>query len=72
MQYSIRHALPGRIRLHIALLQRQTELSDAMLRWLESQDWIRTARINFGCASLIIDYDPEQKDQNPKTPGIRE
>ncbi len=63
MQYSIRHALPGRIRLHIALLQRQTELSDAMLRWLESQDWIRTARINFGCASLIIDYDPEQKDQ---------
>jgi Cu2+-exporting ATPase len=63
MQYSIRHALPGRIRLHIALLLRRTDLSDAMLAWLESQDWIRAARINFGCASLIIDYDPERSGE---------
>lgn len=63
MQYSIRHALPGRIRLHIAVLRHRTELSDAMLAWLQSQPWIRAARVNFGCASLIIDYDPARQGE---------
>ncbi len=47
----------------MAELGRQTPLSDALLAWLKQQSWIRTARINHDCASLVIEYDPAQADK---------
>lgn len=32
-----------------------------MLSWLRGQDWVKTARINHECASLVVEYDPEQR-----------
>jgi heavy metal translocating P-type ATPase len=60
MEYKIRHAIPGRVRLHIPLLYRRSALADATLAWLQAQPWVRGARINHDCASLVIDYDPTQ------------
>jgi heavy metal translocating P-type ATPase len=60
MEYAIRHAIPGRVRLHIPLLYQRSALADATLAWLQAQSWVRGARINHACASLVIEYDPAQ------------
>jgi heavy metal translocating P-type ATPase len=57
MEYKIRHAIPGRVRIHLAPLYRCSDLSDAVLAFLNAQPWVRSARINHGCASLIVEYD---------------
>jgi Cu2+-exporting ATPase len=60
MEYAIRHAIPGRIRLRLSLLYQRSSLSDAVLKFLEGQSWVNSVRINHGCASLIVEYDTTQ------------
>ncbi len=62
MDYSIRHAIPGRLRLHIPALYRRSPLSEAVLTFLAAQRWVTGARINHGCASLVIEYDAAQSE----------
>src|ERR1700733_10494317 len=57
MECSIRHLMRGRARLHIPAL-RNRRLGEQLLSWLEAQPGIRSARINFDCASLVMEYDP--------------
>src|SRR5580704_909188 len=57
MECSIRHLMQGRARLHIPAL-RNRRLGEQLLSWLEAQPGIRSARINFDCASLVMEYDP--------------
>ena len=57
MDFSIRHFIPGRIRLHVPTLCRKRSLAEAALAWLSTQKGIRHARMNYDCASLIIAYD---------------
>src|ERR1700733_9884389 len=57
MECSIRHLMRGRARLHIPAL-RNRRLGEKLLSWLEAQPGIRSARINFDCASLVMEYDP--------------
>ena len=47
----------GRARLHVPAL-RNRRLGEQLLSWLEAQPGIRSARINFDCASLVMEYDP--------------
>jgi Cu2+-exporting ATPase len=58
MEFSIRHFIPGRIRLHLPSLSRKQKLAEAAVVWLEAQQGVRRARLNFTCASLVIEYDP--------------
>jgi heavy metal translocating P-type ATPase len=60
MEYAIRHAIPGRLRLHLPVLYRRSSLSDAVLASLDAQSWVKSARINHGCASLVVEYDVAQ------------
>ena len=60
MEYTIRHAIPGRVRLHVPALRQRTELSEATLGWLQAQAWVLVARINYDCASLVLEYDAAQ------------
>ena len=62
MDYSIRHAIPGRMRLHIPALYQCSPLSEAVLAFLAAQRWVTRARINHGCASLVIEYDAAQSE----------
>jgi heavy metal translocating P-type ATPase len=62
MDYSIRHAIPGRLRLHIPALYQRSPLSEAVLTFLAAQRWVTGARINHGCASLVIEYDAAQSE----------
>ena len=57
MELTIRHFIPGRVRLHVPSLCRRRSLAEASLKWLRARDGIRSARINYDCACLIVEYD---------------
>jgi Cu2+-exporting ATPase len=61
MEYSFRHSMPGRVRLSIPALSRNRRLAETFLTWLQAQAGVRSARINFDCASLVLEYDPKQE-----------
>jgi heavy metal translocating P-type ATPase len=61
MQFSVRHSMPGRVRLHIPVLCLKRLLAEAFLGWLGAQTGIKAARINYDCACLVLDYDPVQE-----------
>ncbi|MGA9323917.1 MAG: HMA2 domain-containing protein, partial [Xanthobacteraceae bacterium] len=58
MEFSIRHFISGRIRLHLPSLCRKQKLAQAAVAWLEAQQGVKRARLNFACATLVIEYDP--------------
>jgi heavy metal translocating P-type ATPase len=58
MEFSVRHFIPGRIRLHLPSLCRKQKLAEAAVVWLEAQHGVNQARMNYACASLVIEYDP--------------
>lgn len=57
MEFSIRHFIPGRIRLHLPSLCRKKLVAEAALVWLQAQKGVKCARLNYACASLVIEYD---------------
>jgi heavy metal translocating P-type ATPase len=57
MEFTVRHSIPGRIRLYVPALYRQSSFSDSAVIWLERQSGIKGVRINHVCASLIIEFD---------------
>ncbi|MGP0060672.1 MAG: heavy metal translocating P-type ATPase [Beijerinckiaceae bacterium] len=57
MQLTIRHFLPGRVRLHIPLLYHESHLVDSAIVWLQKQPGIENVRVNSACASLVVEYD---------------
>jgi heavy metal translocating P-type ATPase len=61
MEYSFRHSMPGRVRLHIPELCRKRPLAETLTEWLGAQTGVRSARINYDCASLVLEYDPAQE-----------
>ena len=57
MDFSIRHVMPGRVRVAIPELCRKRAVAETFLHWLQAQPGIRRARINYDCASLVVEYD---------------
>src|ERR1700722_2427381 len=57
MEFVVRHYIPGRIRLHIPMLCERRSLAESALAWLRKQGGVKTARINYECASLVVEYD---------------
>jgi Cu2+-exporting ATPase len=57
MDFSIRHFIPGRIRVYVPSLCRKRSLAEAAVGWLSGQNGIKRARLNYDCASLVIEYD---------------
>jgi P-type Cu2+ transporter len=61
MQFSVRHWIPGRIRLHVPVLASQTPATVKVVTWLAAQKGIRSARVNHACASLVVTYDETRR-----------
>jgi Cu2+-exporting ATPase len=61
MEYSFRHSMPGRVRLNVPALGRNRGVSEKFLAWLKAQVGVRSARINYECASLVLEYDQKQE-----------
>jgi Cu2+-exporting ATPase len=57
MELAIRHYLPGRMRLHVPELCRWPSLADALTAWLRGQNGVKSARLNYGCACLVVEYE---------------
>jgi heavy metal translocating P-type ATPase len=57
MEFSIRHFISGRIRLHLPSLCRKKAVAEAALTWLQTQPGVKGTRLNYECASLVIEYD---------------
>jgi heavy metal translocating P-type ATPase len=57
MEFSIRHFISGRIRLHLPSLCRKKAVAEAALTWLQAQPGVKGTRLNYECASLVIEYD---------------
>jgi cation transport ATPase len=57
MDLAIRHYIPGRVRLHVPELCRKPSLADGAVAWLRDQTGIKTARLNYVCACLVVEYD---------------
>jgi len=61
MELTIRHFIPGRVRLHIPSLCRRRTLAEAVLAWLRARPGIKSARVNYDCAALVVEYDVAQE-----------
>src|ERR1700739_1456617 len=61
MEYSFRHSMPGRVRLNVPALCRNRGVSEKFLAWLKAQPGVRAARINYDCASLVLEFDQKQE-----------
>jgi heavy metal translocating P-type ATPase len=59
MEFAVRHFFPGRVRLHAPGLCARRTLAEATLAWLRKLPGVRSARINFDCFSLVVEYDKE-------------
>lgn len=63
MDFTIRHAIAGRIRLHAPLLAYPSRLAEQTLAWLKGQNWVKSARINYDCACLVLEYDAARQEE---------
>ncbi len=57
MQFAVRHFMKGRARLYAPTLCRNRSLAEKTLDWLRRQSGVKSARINYDCASLVIEFD---------------
>src|SRR5262249_7495207 len=57
MELTVRHFIPGRVRLHVPSLCRRRALAEASLSWLRGRTGVVSARINYDCACLVVEYD---------------
>jgi Cu2+-exporting ATPase len=57
MEVAIRHYLPGRVRLHVPELCRKPTIANATLAWLRGKPGVKSARLNFACACLVLEYE---------------
>jgi len=62
MDVAIRHHIPGRVRLHVPALCRRQSLAEAALDWLRAQPGVKSARVNYDCASLVVEYEAAQEE----------
>jgi Cu2+-exporting ATPase len=51
----------GRVRLSVPALGRNRGLAEKFLSWLRTQSGVRGARINYDCASLVLEYEPSHE-----------
>ncbi len=61
MEFVVRHYIPGRIRLNIPDLCAKRSLAEQALAWLSKQSGVLSARINYDCSSLVVEYEPAKE-----------
>ena len=62
MKFTLRHFLPGRVRLFIPLLRHETPFASSLILWVEHQSGVKGVRVNRACASVVIEYDRKRPE----------
>jgi len=62
IEYEVRHAIRGRMRVNVPAIRRIEGLGEAFLQMLSTQGGVADVRLNRGAASLVINYDAERSD----------
>ena len=62
MDFSVRHAVPGRIRIHVPQLVGSSSQGDAIIDGLRRLPSIFDVRLNYASSSVAIEYDEDFKD----------
>lgn len=62
IDFEVKHAIPGRIRLHVPAINRTEGLAGACARMLEEQEGITSVRVNQASASIVINYEAKRPD----------
>jgi Cu2+-exporting ATPase len=57
VQFTVKHRIPGRLRLHVPALAKPGLAADKVTAWLAAQQGVREVRLSTGAASLAITYD---------------
>jgi Cu2+-exporting ATPase len=70
MEFVVRHSIPGRIRLHVPALFAPSPLTESILSWVKNRLWVGSVRINYDCASLVVEYDKSRLDMLEEMLGL--
>lgn len=60
---SVKHSIPGRIRLRVPVLKRNSVLCSSFEKALERTVGVRHTRSNVKCACVVVEYDPNQTSE---------
>ena len=63
MDFSIRHSLPGRLRLHVPSLVARSLNGDLILDGIAKLPEILNVRANYACANVVIEYDDDHTER---------
>src|ERR1035438_1088188 len=62
MDFEVRHFIPGRVRVFIPLLRHESPFSTSMASWVEGLSGVKSVRINYACASIVIEFDRKRPE----------
>jgi Cu2+-exporting ATPase len=62
VEYEIRHAMPGRVRLSVPAVRQFEEAPAAITYLLGQQEGVTSVRVNQSCAAVVIEYDPQRPE----------
>ena len=57
---TIRHAVPGRLRIKVASIQHREDRSYGLQHWLSRQEHVSMVEVHPVTGSVILYYDPEK------------
>jgi manganese/zinc-transporting P-type ATPase C len=68
----VQHALPGRIRYRLPLLQHRADIQEPLVRMLSATDGVAWARANPKCASLVVRFNPNSLNREELSRSLTE
>jgi Cu2+-exporting ATPase len=69
VEFTIRHSIRGRVRLHAPALYARDGGANELLSWLQVRVGVLSARVNQDCAGLIVEYETTQPRSLPALLG---
>ncbi|HEX3681458.1 MAG TPA: heavy metal translocating P-type ATPase [Bryobacteraceae bacterium] len=70
MQYEVRHAIPGRLRIYIRAVRYLGDLAPALQQLIEQQADVTAVEVRTSSGSVVIHYDPQVSGMRERMEGM--
>jgi heavy metal translocating P-type ATPase len=70
MQYEVRHAIPGRLRIYIRAVRYLGDLAPALQQLIEQQAGVSAVEVRTSSGSVVIHYDPQLSGMRERIEGM--